>query len=279
MKLYKFRKVDTFSLSGLSNNTLWFSDLDDFNDPFEGSLVLDKNLSETKWKEVLERFHLKSIEEVGSDELETMFEELDVTDGGADKKDLLNRMMERDIKKALIGTIHSSKVVSMSLNSDECDPIYENLMWSHYSDGLRGFCLVFDKDRLLAWYYEEGIKVRPAVVEYTDKPLVISFTDFIDSSYFLDQKPDYNLIENVTRTISMKSSSWSYENELRLLSKEVSHVHPYPPEFLIQIVIGDKMPEDQQKLVIDIAKTSNPNIEIKQAKLKYGSYELEILDY
>ncbi|MDX2370951.1 MAG: DUF2971 domain-containing protein [Colwellia sp.] len=279
MKLYKFRKVDTFSLSGLSNNTLWFSNIDSFNDPFEGNYILDKKLSETKWQEVLERFHLKSAEEVGNDEQEAMFEALGVTDSGLDKKDLLNRMMERDIKEALIETIHSSKVFSMSLSSDECDPIYENLMWSHYSDGLRGFCLVFDKDRLLAWYYEKGIKVRPAVVEYTDKPLVISFTDFIDSSYFLDQKPDYDLIENVTRTISMKSSSWSYENELRLLSKEDFHAHHYPPEFLIEIVIGEKMPEDQKNMVIDIAKTSNPNIEIKQAKLKYGSYDLEILDY
>ena len=77
----------------------------------------------------------------------------------------------------------------------------------------------------------------------------------------------------------MKSSSWSYENELRLLSKENHHAHFYPPEYLIQIVLGDKMPEDQKKLVIDIAKSSNPNVEIKIAKLKDGTYDLDVIDY
>jgi hypothetical protein len=64
----------------------------------------------------------------------------------------------------------------------------------------------------------------------------------------------------------MKSSSWAYENELRLLSKEDSHTHRYPPECLAQIVIGDKMPEDQknwllilQKPLIRILKLNKPS--------------------
>jgi hypothetical protein len=40
----------------------------------------------------------------------------------------------------------------------------------------REFCLVFDREKLLTCYYKEGIKVSPTIVEYTYKPLVMSFT-------------------------------------------------------------------------------------------------------
>lgn len=279
MKLYKFRQVDTYSLAGLANNTLWFSNMSDFNDPFEGSYILDMSMSDEKWQEVLERFELKPVDEVGQKEQQAMFEELGVTDGGADKKNLLYRMMERDFKAALVDTIHASKVLSMSMDSEQHDPILENLMWSHYADGLRGFCLVFDKDALLNWYYEEKVKLRPAIVEYADKPLSISISDFLDTRYFLNTNPDFDIVEEVSRTIATKSTAWVYENELRLMSLEVSHAHSYPSNSLVEIVIGEKMPKDQQTLVINTAKSANPDIKIKLARLKENTYQLEVVDY
>ncbi|EOX4831356.1 DUF2971 domain-containing protein [Vibrio alginolyticus] len=279
MKLYKFRQVDTYSLSGLSNNSIWFSDLKDFNDPFEGSYVLDNQLSDSKWEEVLKVFTLKPVEEVGAKSQQEMFDSLGITDGGKDKKDLLSKMMERDFNEALIGTIHSSKVVCMSQSSKHHDPLFENLMWSHYTDGLRGFCLVFDKERLLRSFWENDYKLRPSEVEYQDAPLTISVTDFTNSRYFLNQSDNDDLIEKVTRTISMKSKSWSYEQELRLLSLEKHGGHCYEPSVLEQIVIGDKMPKDQQKLVVGTARSANPDIKVKLARLKKNTYQLEIVDY
>ena len=48
MKLYKFRAVNTNSLTLLANNQLWFSSLDDFNDPFEGAHILNNHLQSVK---------------------------------------------------------------------------------------------------------------------------------------------------------------------------------------------------------------------------------------
>jgi len=56
MKLYKFRTVNTNSLSLLGSNQLWFSSLDELNDPFEGAHILNKHLP----NEILSTFKCKS---------------------------------------------------------------------------------------------------------------------------------------------------------------------------------------------------------------------------
>ncbi|WP_418642509.1 DUF2971 domain-containing protein [Vibrio chaetopteri] len=253
--------------------------MNQFNDPFEGSYILDMTLSEDKWIEVIDRMELKSSDEVGLEEQQAMFEELGIEDRGYDKKNLISKMLNRDIQYALLDVVHDSKVLSMSLSNKENDPLYENLMWSHYADGLRGFCLVFDKDKLLKSFLDQELVVRPAKVEYQDTPITVSATRFIDSRYFLNNSDTYDLIEDVTRTIAMKSKSWSYENELRLLSRSSVGGHQYAPDSLLEIIVGEKMPCDQKKLVIDTAKLSNPRIVIKQARLMEGTYKLEIVDY
>jgi hypothetical protein len=43
LKVYKYRTVDAYSLAGLANSELWFSGLQDFNDPFEGSYKFEED--------------------------------------------------------------------------------------------------------------------------------------------------------------------------------------------------------------------------------------------
>ncbi|CDT80658.1 conserved hypothetical protein [Vibrio coralliirubri] len=280
MKLYKFRQVDTYSLAGLANNTLWFSNLNDFNDPFEGSYILDGKISNSARKLLLEHTEPKSKSAVDREERQKMLAELGITDDGANKKEFLYKLVSRDFKKALIGTVHDSKAVCLSHYDEdpELDPLYENLMWSHYANGLRGFCLVFDRESLLTFHYEQELSIRPIEVKYQDTPITLSISDFVRSNMVLNATPS-NMIEEVTQTIGTKSSAWAYEKEFRMLSLEKDNAQPYPPECLAEIVIGEKMPKDQQILVINTAKSANPDIQIKLARLKENTYQLEIVDY
>jgi transposase-like protein len=78
----------------------------------------------------------------------------------------------------------------------------------------------------------------------------------------------------IYKIIATKSMPWNYEKEMRFEPKR-----KYDPNSLIEIVIGEKMPLDQQKLVVHTATKANPNIKVKLAKLKANSYGLEIVDY
>jgi hypothetical protein len=187
----------------------------------------------------------------------------------------------------MLKTIHASKAVCLSrqyLDEDdlasgiEQDTIKDNLMWSHYSSGLRGYCLVFD----LEPFYESLVKYGDVVVvtpiEYQDSPSTLELKKWQEMVWA--EKPDVmEQVNYLYKTIATKSPHWKYEKEVRLVSTDRStSKRKYDPSSLTEIVIGEKMPEDLRLLVISTARSANPNIEIKLAKLKPSSYELEIVD-
>ncbi|KVX03211.1 DUF2971 domain-containing protein [Shewanella frigidimarina] len=279
MKLYKFREVNDYSINCLKTSKLWFSDLDKFNDPFEGSHILNEKLTYTTKRQLLSRVTLNS-SKVNEAERERMLAETGVTDDGANRSEFYFKLAKRDFKEALIRTVHNSKAVCLSHYDPDPnkDPLYENLMWSHYADGLRGFCIVLDRQILLDYLYDEKLSIRPIPVIYQDSPITLSLNDYVRSSHILGGS-DKDMIEEVAKTIGCKSTAWKYENEFRLLSLEDENLQPYTPEALLEIVIGEKMPEKQQMLIIDTAKSANPNVVIKLARLKKNSYQLEIVDF
>ncbi|WP_409590369.1 DUF2971 domain-containing protein [Vibrio jasicida] len=255
--------------------------MSDFNDPFEGSYILDEQLSREVEQSLVDRVVPKPDSQVDVVLRQRMFEEAGVEDGGADKKAFFRKMLKRDFEKALVGTVHKSKAICMSMEDTEAgkDPLYENLMWSHYADGLRGFCMVFDSEKLQTHFYEQELTVRPIEVEYQDTPITLSLNEFARSRHILNDNPMKDVISDVTKSVGTKSKAWSYEKEFRMISLENSNAHSYLPDSLIEIVLGEKMPQDQKKLVIDTARSANPDVSIKLARLKKGSYQLEIVDY
>ncbi|PTP81144.1 DUF2971 domain-containing protein [Vibrio splendidus] len=280
MKLYKFRDVNEYSLDGLRNSKLWFSDLDDFNDPFEGRYVLDDKLTYTTMRQLMKRTTIKSDSEVGAVERARMLEEIGVANDGANKQDLLYTMALRDFKEALIKTVHNSKAVCLSHSAPapENDPLYENLMWSHYANGLRGFCIVLDRQVLMDYFLQQELSIRPIEVQYQDVPMTLSLNDYVRSRHVL-HGTDGDLIKAVTATIGCKSKAWAYENEFRFLSLENENLQSYTPEALSQVVIGEKMPDKDRQSIIDAALIANPTVVFKLARLKKDTYQLEITDY
>ncbi len=94
------------------------------------------------------------------------------------KKLIFDAVAKHDLE-SLINIIHNLKIVCFSQKDDSRDPLYENLMWSHYADGLRGFCLVFKYDDIiedLHNYQEEAF--RPIAVKYQDTPNTLNLFDF-----------------------------------------------------------------------------------------------------
>ncbi|WFC15401.1 DUF2971 domain-containing protein [Aeromonas salmonicida] len=277
-KLYKFRSVDTYSLSALANSQLWFSDIGSFNDPFEGTFVFEESISDTSYKLWESIVKWKGNEEIDPAERDRKLKKLNLEHFDISNPSFLSKLAKSEFD-IVLKLIQLSKVISLSESNGEVDPITENLMWSHYADGLRGFCLIFNSDELKIDIHKTSNRViRPVKVSYQNTPNVIDINAFIQSPAMLGVS-ELNYIDYVVGTISSKSESWRYENEFRILSMSESNLHSYSATSLREIVIGDKMPKDQQKLVTSIAKSVNPDMTIKRAKLKKNSYLIEIVEY
>lgn len=272
LHLYKFREINTNNLSALANNQFWFSGLNDFNDPFEGSYIKEINIE----RKLISGFEFKIKKEVGAEKFKEILSELELVEGDYSSEELFQAIAEHDLKKS-INIVHSSKIACFSIEQEINNPLTNNLMWSHYANGLRGYCLVFDGDDLLNDFYSSDKKaVRPIVVKYQDTPNTLRLKDFIQSELPINDV-DINFVQKVTETVATKSSDWEYENEFRLITLEQSDFHIYSPELLKEIIVGDKMPASEKKLLLNVARASNPNVVVKTAKLKKDSYQIEIL--
>jgi Protein of unknown function (DUF2971) len=133
------------------------------------------------------------------------------------------------------------------------------LMWSHYSDGHRGFCLEFEAEanniffgRALKVEYKRELKI----------PNILQVRNFVDS------------------TLLTKAEEWRYEQEWRIIEHEKgSGSQKFPERLLTGIILGCLMPKDSKEKIIQLAGERSTRPKIYQATLKKNEYALEITDY
>lgn len=118
MKLYKYQKINKFTIAGLIQKTLWKADPRSFNDPFELRLM---QLSEDEIDEV-EGFDLY-LENLSKQNPYTSFSQ--------------KTMLLKDILKKLQDDYFNFRVISFS-------EVYDSiLMWAHHAEDHKGMCLGF----------------------------------------------------------------------------------------------------------------------------------------
>jgi len=211
----------------------------------------------------------------------------------------------------ILDTIDSVRIGCFSKRADNL------LMWAHYGNGLRGFCLEFDENLILSESSNEvGIfevlydcypsKIDTAViavlrdqVDYhedaiyeTEKRLNYLKLEKQEKEQITDEvgmyKETLELVYEKNREIyqlmlANKSIEWKYEEEIRIILQANSFdkngvFMKYPSSSLKSIIIGEKMPERQRLTIKNIiAKKTNP-IKLKLASRRDGQFKVEITD-
>lgn len=121
-----------------------------------------------------------------------------------------------------------------------------NLMWSHYADSHKGFCIEFKKEHLNA---------SPINYSATIAELGLMFCMDVP-------KNDEKIGIAIQKALLVKLNEWKYEreyrvfpnNELRtkhLLSNGQIALIPYEPDWVESIIFGCRMPNDIQQYIID----------------------------
>lgn len=144
---------------------------------------------------------------------------------------------------------------------------YENkLMWSHYADSHKGFCIEYD--------FSTDIKKANSLillpVVYSDErvqvPFDIKLGDY-DRDFNVRKKANTIMFEN----LFTKDRVWTYENEWRILiSSNVGLEVGMPP--ISCIYIGASCPCEDKGKLLKIAK--DKHIPVKQMKTDFCKYKL-----
>ncbi|WP_198036710.1 DUF2971 domain-containing protein [Halomonas sp. GT] len=241
MSLYRYSRVSENSLAGLAASTCWFSGYLDFNDPFEGRVKLrEKYPKAFSNRTAAEDFYAR----IRAYFLEHGMKQ-DVLDQ-IEKSDSLKYRIQNSVeflKETLFTTVKDiieSHGYCCFCRGDSNDILLNHLMWAHYADGLRGFCLVFDENELHTSLesLNDLSDLMLCPVTYTNRLPTLNLIDEIN--FLIDEdsieRGDYDFH---VRACSTKSNAWKYEKEWRAVSPKKGR-HVYSPMSLTEIVIGEK---------------------------------------
>lgn len=240
--LYKYEKINMLSIQNLKNAQLYFNAPKNFNDPFDCSTLQNINLTDEKLFEI-NKLYLSIYPEIAS------------------SKSILE--IPDTIKNSIINSIQQEfkEYQFKLLNERGCtcfSEINNNLlMWSHYSDGHKGFCLEFDTSHKP---FNKAMKV-----EYKkDFP-------YVDPMVYLKQEKNLNVF---FEPILTKHQDWEYEQEWRIFHKEANKLFGYSVGSLNAVYFGCNVDPVNIEIIALILQGQNEDVKFYQAKKSKNNYSL-----
>jgi hypothetical protein len=256
--IYKYRAFNHDAISILVDHELYFASPQQLNDPHDCQIDVAAALNEA-----LTNFDL---EVAPPDRKATLIEAAKELRKDPSIADRIQRMID------------SQSVCSFSILPDNA------LMWAHYADAHRGFCLGFDP-KLIRERIDEGFdNVIPCAVLYTDgnpfSPTLHMFVNAVYASYPPAKPSTYSLYRFVaTSAVSTKSLAWSYEKEFRYVRIKGRGVVKFPPIALVEVVLGCNMYDRDRKTLLNLLKTREwTHVQLREVRKSPTSFSFEIVD-
>lgn len=249
--VYHFYRNNDYNFDSIESDYIWFSELSDFNDPFE-VIVRDgdfdfNNLTKEQFTDFLMCNPLISLADPDSN-MEIIPSEMP-KDVVSDLVNIFFKDLTGPINKIVMDVIDEKQKNRFQCFSHDIknDPLQSRLMWSHYSDGLRGFVVEFKFDELLDSLSKknENYFGGYTLMNYTD----LGFNDYIKD---IVGKNEPLFIDKMLFT---KHIDWKYEDEIRVLCSRDKGF--YDPSCISRIIIGKKMPQERQDELTSILKGKN----------------------
>jgi hypothetical protein len=215
LKLYKYQSYNVQTIDNLKNGCIWFSKPTLFNDPFDCSIpyVLE-NMSNDEWNTLYKRVK-KLWENMKDEEYKKSTAKYFLSDKPSeDFKKNYNLASELGWGEQIKDNFSQQGIACFSEKVDDL------LMWSHYSDGHRGFCLEFDTS------------FNPF-----SKAVQVHYSKLLPSSLKLDG--DGILVDPLVTT---KYIGWSYEKEWRLFHEHGDTEYGFDDRALAGVYFGSEMP-------------------------------------
>jgi len=224
--LYKYQSVTQYSLRSLADETVWMSSPASFNDPFDCAINLD----------------LKKLKESVAHAVERVTQ-------GALVGDSLKALRPED--ETAYSTLRDSLRVHMQKIGVLClsETPNEILMWSHYAEYHKGFCIEYRIDEI------SPLKTKAQPVRYTDVYPSLSLKN-------LPADAEDNFIDVCVYT---KASQWSYEREWRAIMPVGGKLYRAPAP-VSAIIFGARMSDAHKRDIYQILRLT-PGIEFREAFL------------
>lgn len=164
------------------------------------------------------------------------------------------------------GRLERCGIYSLCLSTDSNFPISPEsiLLWSHYADSCKGFCVEFTNEILST----EGLEFKPSMVIYEN---YLPDKDSLNSY-------DLKSVKDKERILYWKGKVWEYENELRLCFSKANAFHKIPYGCIKTIYCGCKMNENDINVLKVLANELNVRCILLRRSIDNYGFEPTIND-
>ncbi|PFP09388.1 hypothetical protein COJ90_21020 [Priestia megaterium] len=266
--LYKYRAFDEYSVRNFREQTLWFNLAKKMNDPYDSALTVNQEkivdmAYKASGREEMVREELARLKSLGLSEDKIKESEEEFHAILQEEREKINSNYEKNQDK-IPGIIQDSTFISCF--SERNDSM---LMWSHYTDNHKGFCLEYE------FMKPENIEVEPIFKEALN-PVIYSDEMFDMSDYILyaaETKQPWSQ-RVAAHPVIRKSKEWEYEKEWRLVQFHQDRKEGYPVRFFKPkaIYLGAKISEEHKDKLMLLADYKH--IDVYQMKIKPNAFKL-----
>ncbi len=225
--LYKYQPCNVQTLANLKQASIWFSAPINFKDPYDCALsIVDPDkLTDTDFRRALDYFLQR--QPMGPKLKAQM-----CPDG------VPTLAFRESVVNSVRRVYDERKKIQLEQRGIACFSAHFTnvMMWSHYADGHRGFCLEFDTSLLP---FTKAMEVRYSDSVPSINPIDVLVEDDIDAD-------DNELLRAFVLT---KAQCWSYEREWRLMHMEPSKLFTYDYRALTGVYFGAAMPHEHKEII------------------------------
>lgn len=133
------------------------------------------------------------------------------------------------------------------------------LIWSHYTDGHTGLCLV--------------LNFKPIIAQADPRSLHLVPVWYSKEYRFARVSGDQKNLDKVLRT---KSKAWEYEKEWRLIWVDGAGKHfTCPEDSLVGVILGCRISDKHKRLLTEWTQAMTPRPMLIQARRKEREYGLD----
>ena len=280
--IYKYRRDSSFSRDNLRTDTVWFSSPEAYNDPYDCAFkITDHRVVQAAERRIADVFvthyHLEGVVSAeriaeaknGEKPLQAIAElvsELNSAPGSNPKRmaeftSIVTPNLIRDVLSTVRQWRAVTKVCSFSAIHDSV------LMWSHYADNHRGFCIEYGLKGLVPDH--PFCKFLYPVI-YSEA--LYDLTPWAEALVHPDRK-NFNT-DCLILGVLYKFDGWQYEDEWRLVeaTQTVIADHNFSTPKPTRVFLGSRMDETSRRELLILC--GEKKIQVHQMRLAKDRFQL-----
>ncbi|MDX2370710.1 MAG: DUF2971 domain-containing protein [Colwellia sp.] len=296
--LYKYYPPDTGILV-LQNQTIRFSPIVEFNDPFEMRNFSQRSFTNEEFGYEL---YIQMVEILENNEQLELEKASPLSKADVDPTDLrkliehiknLDKPIEYKHELIIDSAVMIAKKVIRDSPSDfnkkikrklsellgalcVCEVNNSLLMWAHYAKDHTGIVFGLDTNKLPREHY--ALQKVNYVKDFPSQDLKSTVSCYLGRPNQEEQGS-----QRIKEWMFTKSKEWEYEKEWRLLSNSSiskdNFLHKYDNQLIKEIYLGCSMPSKQKEHFAKLAREINKDIIIYETVLSETAYELKFDKY